>query len=328
MFNSKKIKKVICLILLFLLLLSINSLAVVSPTKDFFVNDYAGVLTEETKKYIIETNNELQQKTGAQIVVITLSNLEGKSIEEYATEVFRKFGIGDSEKNNGVLLLCSTAERLFRIEVGYGLEGTLTDGKTGMIQDEYIIPYLKNNDYDQGIKNGFNAILNEITNEYDIKISSQEEAQKINNVSTLTSEESRRIIIAVMIVMTMIFSIIIGCIIREKSVKFKSILLVLYVCFLLGFINNGSYDNKGVEEINIVERILIFLINSIILLIYTLLKPRKKRRGKLSSCFFDNFWDNNFFGGGSSGNFSGGGGGSLLEEEVPKVFKYYIVYEF
>ena len=227
MFNSKKIKKVICLILLFLLLLSINSLAVVSPTKDFFVNDYAGVLTEETKKYIIETNNELQQKTGAQIVVITLSNLEGKSIEEYATEVFRKFGIGDSEKNNGVLLLCSTAERLFRIEVGYGLEGTLTDGKTGMIQDEYIIPYLKNNDYDQGIKNGFNAILNEITNEYDIKISSQEEAQKINNVSTLTSEESRRITIAVMIVMTMIFSIIIGCIIRGKSVKFKAILLVL-----------------------------------------------------------------------------------------------------
>lgn len=94
------------------------------------------------------------KKPGAQIVVVTVKSLEGQSIEEYATELFRKFGIGDSQKNNGVLLLCSTGDRLFRIEVGYGLEGTLTDGKTGRIQDQYIIPYLKNNNYNDGIKNG------------------------------------------------------------------------------------------------------------------------------------------------------------------------------
>lgn len=154
MFNSKNIKRIILLIITFCILLSVKSFAVVSQTKDFFVNDYAGVLTEETKNYIIQTNAELQQKTGAQIVVVTVKSLEGQSIEEYATELFRKFGIGDSQKNNGVLLLCSTGDRLFRIEVGYGLEGTLTDGKTGRIQDQYIIPYLKNNNYNDGIKNG------------------------------------------------------------------------------------------------------------------------------------------------------------------------------
>lgn len=185
MFNFKKVKKIICLILLFLLLFSIRTVGVVSPTKDFFVNDYADILTEETKNCIIQTNLELQQKIGAQIVVITVKSLEGKSIEEYATEVFRKFGIGDSEKNNGVLMLCSTEERLFRIEVGYGLEETLTDGKTGRIQDEYIIPYLRNNNYDEGIKNGFSAILEEISNEYNLDLVMIENNQN-NSISIET----------------------------------------------------------------------------------------------------------------------------------------------
>lgn len=173
MFNSKKLKNIIILTVLLLLLLPINLLAVVSPTKDFYVNDYANVLTEETEKYIIQANLELQQKTGAQIVIVTIPSLEGQDIESYATELFREFGIGNSVKNNGVLLLCSTGERLFRIEVGYGLEGTLTDGKTGRIQDEYIIPYLRDNNYNDGIKNGFSAILDEVIHEYDITIDIQ-----------------------------------------------------------------------------------------------------------------------------------------------------------
>ena len=183
MFNSKNIKRIILLIITFCILLSVKSFAVVSQTKDFFVNDYAGVLTEETKNYIIQTNAELQQKTGAQIVVVTVKSLDGQSIEEYATELFRKFSIGDSQKNNGVLLLCSTGDRLFRIEVGYGLEGTLTDGKTGRIQDQYIIPYLKNNNYNDGIKNGFSAILGEVSNEYGITLNNVENPEKLNSDS-------------------------------------------------------------------------------------------------------------------------------------------------
>ena len=168
--NSKNIKRIISIIILVMLLFSVKSFAVVSATSDFYVNDYAGVLTANTKKIIMDANIELQQKTGAQIVIVTVQSLEGKSIESYATELFRKIGIGESKKNNGVLLLCSTGDREFRIEVGYGLEGALTDGKTGRIQDEYIIPYLKNNNYDEGIKNGFAAILDVVSEEYNISI--------------------------------------------------------------------------------------------------------------------------------------------------------------
>ncbi len=173
----KILKRVCLLVIIFMCLLTIKSLAIVSPTSNFYVNDYANVLSAETEKYIMNANIDLQKRTGAQIVVVTVKSLDGQSIEEYATALFRKFGIGDATKNNGVLLLCSTGERLFRIEVGYGLEGTLTDGKTGRIQDKYIIPYLRNNDYDEGIKNGFSAVLQEVGGEYGVQINEQETPQ-------------------------------------------------------------------------------------------------------------------------------------------------------
>ena len=309
MYNSKKINNIILIILLFLLLLPIKSLGIVSPTKEFFVNDYADVLSEETKDYIIQANKELQQKTGAQIVVVTLKSLEGKSIEEYATDLFRSFGIGDSEKNNGVLLLCSTGDRLFRIEVGYGLEGTLTDGKTGRIQDEYIIPYLRNNKYNDGIKNGFSAILQEVSSEYGISITSQETAQKTQNSSNIDEEMYRELAYGTTIIITIGSSLIIGNLIHGRDIKYKSIFFVIYACFLLWYIHNNSYGTNGIELITFVQRVIILLFNSIILLIYCLLKPRKK--GK-SNFWFSNhhYWSGGLFGGGSSSRGSSGGGGS------------------
>lgn len=228
--NSKKLKRISCFLIIFLILLPAKSsifakTETVKPTSNFYVNDYAGVLTEETKNYIIKTNAELQQKTGAQIVVVTIKNLENISIEEYATTLFRNFGIGDAQKNNGVLLLCSTGDRKFRIEVGYGLEGTLTDGKTGRIQDTYIIPYLKNNNYNDGIKNGFNAILNEITNEYQITISGKENAVKEDSLNINGSIPQ-----VIIYTIVMIMSQIIFCIKNKKGrIKFSIVYAVIYI---------------------------------------------------------------------------------------------------
>ena len=176
--NKKNIiNKIIVIFLIFIVLLGIKSFAVVKPTDEFYVNDYANLLNNDTKNYIINVNKELNSKTGAQIVVVTVQNLENSSLEEYATKLFREFGIGDKDKNNGVLLLLALEERQFRVEVGYGLEGTLTDGKTGRIQDNYIIPYLKDNNWNDGIRNGFNAVLEEIVNEYGIQVSSENAVQ-------------------------------------------------------------------------------------------------------------------------------------------------------
>lgn len=179
------------------------SFAIVPKTTEFYVNDSANLLSNDTEKYIINMNKALEDKTGAQIVVVTVKNLEGKSIEDYATELFRDYGIGNKEKNNGVLLLCAYEERQFRIEVGYGLEGILTDGKTGRIQDNYIIPYLSQNNFNDGIKNGFNAVLQEVESENGITIDG---AQEGNIVGTSTTAKTVNSLIPYVILF--IFSIL------------------------------------------------------------------------------------------------------------------------
>lgn len=201
---NKKIKYVLIFIITIIILMGNSSYAIVSKSKDFFVNDSANLLSNETEEYIINMNKSLESKTGAQIVVVTTKNLEGMDLEEYATELFREYGIGNKEKNNGVLILCAYEERKLRIEVGYGLEGALPDGKTGRIQDEYMIPYLKENDFDTGIKNGFNAILQEVMTEYGITIDGVSEATVIetNNDRNILPE----LIMIGIFIMLIIFS--------------------------------------------------------------------------------------------------------------------------
>ena len=224
MLTLNKSKKIVCLIIVIMMLLQVKTFAVVSQTNDFYVNDYARKLSSDTKEYIMNMNIELQKKTGAQIVVVTVQSLGGQSIEEYATELFRKFGIGDKEKNNGVLLLCSTGDRLFRIEVGYGLEGRLTDGKTGRIQDEYIIPYLKEND-DGGIRNGFTAILNEVASEYGVTISGTDKLKKP------TYSDGEFLTYFTILIVWSIIGMIINYIIRKKG--FKTILITNTIDILI-----------------------------------------------------------------------------------------------
>lgn len=168
--RNNVVLKIFIAVIIIANIFNVNIYALVSPTADFYVNDYANILNEKTEKYIINKNKQLNYQTGAQIVVVTVKNLEGDSLEDYATSLFRKYGIGDKTKNNGLLLLLALEERQFRVEVGYGLEGILPDAKTGRIQDEYIIPYLKQNDWDNGIRNGFNAFLKVLTDEYDIEV--------------------------------------------------------------------------------------------------------------------------------------------------------------
>lgn len=160
-------------ILIFLLFLSVflprEVSALVKPTREFYVNDYANILSEETENYIIKYSNYLAEKTTSQIVVVTVPNLEGKDLESYATELFRKFGIGDAEENNGLLILLSLEERKVRIEVGYGLEGILPDGKTGRFQDQYMIPYFREDQFDEGMLNGYKAFYQEVASSYHLE---------------------------------------------------------------------------------------------------------------------------------------------------------------
>ena len=189
-------------ILLLLLLIPFRCFASILPTDRFYINDYANIIDSEVEDYIFENSVKLNNETSAQIVVVTIDSLEGNSIEEYATELFRNFGIGDKDKNNGVLFLVALDERKSRIEVGYGLEDLLTDGKTGRIQDEYMIPYFKNNSFSEGILNGYKAVFEILANKYKytgevLKAKSLDDGVELSDITI--------ILLAYKFIITMIF---------------------------------------------------------------------------------------------------------------------------
>ena len=113
----------------------------------------------QTRTALTASLAELEQKTTDQLVVVTLKSLQGTSIEDYGYQLGRHWQIGQKDKNNGVLLIVAPNERKVRIEVGYGLEGTLTDAVTRLIIENSITPRFKVSDYAGGIKRGVEDII-------------------------------------------------------------------------------------------------------------------------------------------------------------------------
>ena len=112
-----------------------------NPTDRFFVNDFADVISSEDEDRIYQAGVQLYEKTKAQVVAVTVPTLDGMDISDFGVQLGRQWGVGDKEKNNGVLLIFALEERRVRIEVGYGLEGALTDAKTGRLLDQYALPH-------------------------------------------------------------------------------------------------------------------------------------------------------------------------------------------
>jgi uncharacterized protein len=127
------------------------------------VVDQAGVMTAASRGDVETKSKELEDKSGIQLVVATVKSLQGSDIETYANQLFRFWKLGEAKNNNGVLLLVAPAEHKVRIEVGYGLEGTLTDALSSVIISSAIIPRFKANDYSGGIERGVDGIISVLT---------------------------------------------------------------------------------------------------------------------------------------------------------------------
>lgn len=123
------------------------------------VVDEAAVLNMTDRAALTESLAGLETKTTDQLVVVTLKSLQGTSVEDYGYQLGRRWQIGQKDKNNGVLLIVVPSERKIRIEVGYGLEGTLTDAISRMIIENSILPQFKAGDVPGGIKRGVEDII-------------------------------------------------------------------------------------------------------------------------------------------------------------------------
>ncbi len=116
-----------------------------------YVTDLAGTLNGDAKANLEALCTELEEKTGAQMAIITVHSLEGRTVEDYAADLYKNLGIGSKKDDRGVLLLLSPDERKYRIEVGYGLEPVINDARAGDV-GRAMVPYLRANDFNTAIQ--------------------------------------------------------------------------------------------------------------------------------------------------------------------------------
>lgn len=124
-----------------------------------WVTDMSGTLRADTIARLNSTIGEFERTNGAEMAVVVIRSLDGLPIEETAVKLFELWKIGKERKDNGLLLLWSTGDRRVRVEVGYGLEGALPDGKVGAILDARVIPKFKSGEFDEGLLAGVDALL-------------------------------------------------------------------------------------------------------------------------------------------------------------------------
>ena len=136
------------------------------PSREFYVNDFVGLISEDAKSNIVRVNlNYENTEEKPQIVIAVVPDMQGLDENKYAVELFEKWGIGNKKYDNGVLVLLAMEERRIKIEVGYGLEGAITDSVSGRILDDSM-DYLSSGDYSAGLENIFYQLANRVNEEY------------------------------------------------------------------------------------------------------------------------------------------------------------------
>ncbi len=141
------------------------------------VGDYAKIISAQARRAMEAVAVELYQKTGAAVVVATVPSLDGESIEQAAVQLFQKWGIGKKGEDKGILLLVAPKERKLRIEVGYGLEGVITDATAGAVRDQYMLPYFKKGQFAEGLLTGEAALASLVAQNQGVKLTGVPEVQ-------------------------------------------------------------------------------------------------------------------------------------------------------
>lgn len=166
-----KPQSLIAAVIIFFLLLSVAQATDIPDKPQRYVVDMAGIVDDTTENRLNGYLQELEQKTTAQMVVLTISSLNGESIEDFSIRIAHdKWKLGQKGKDNGLLFLISMKDRKYRIEVGYGLEGVLPDSLVGSMGRNILVPNFRKGDYSGGIFATTLAMANKIAADAGVKI--------------------------------------------------------------------------------------------------------------------------------------------------------------
>ena len=256
-----------------------QALAVEFPKLTGRVVDNANLLSPAVEQQLSQQLKAHEDKTSNQVVVVTVNTLQGMEIADYGYQLGRHWGIGQADTNNGVLLIVAPKQRKVRIEVGYGLEATLTDALSKQIIDFEIIPRFKQKDFPGGIQAGVNAILGILGGSIDV--AQYQKKRPRSHKKDLFS-------VGMMFIFIGLF---VGSILRQMMGAMVSGGMVFMVSFVLGLMVGGL----GFA-----------LVVSIITVLLTLFSGVTGGRGGIGGGYYGGGYRGGGFGGG--GGFSGGGG--------------------
>lgn len=141
-----------------------------TPTNLKYINDYTNTINNDYKEKIVSIGKELEDKTGAQAIIVVINSTNNISIEDYTNKLFRGWGIGKSEKDNGLLILLAINDRQYRVEVGRGLEGTIPDTLSNRVMESLAKPSFVQGSYGEGLLNSYSKLCDYIAEEYGVTL--------------------------------------------------------------------------------------------------------------------------------------------------------------
>ncbi|MDA1353512.1 MAG: TPM domain-containing protein [bacterium] len=159
------------ILVLLLMLGSTQSLTFASfPKLTGYVTDTVGVLSPQEVALLNSVSAQLDRAAQVQLTSVVVDSLDGLSVEEYAVRLFEIAGIGHKNSDRGLLVLVAVGDRKVRIEVGYGLEGIIPDGKAGAILDDYVVPEFKKNEFGAGVRSGHLVIAKQLSEYFNVAL--------------------------------------------------------------------------------------------------------------------------------------------------------------
>jgi len=190
-------------------LISVSSIIILSgfsfakdiPKPAGWVNDFASVISSEYRDKIDALIQELGEKTSAEVAVVTIESIAPYDEKAYARLLFDNWKPGKKGKDNGLIVLLAIKERRWRIEVGYGLEGTLPDGLCGEIGRKYMVPYFKDGKYSEGLYYGVAAIAKKIAEDANVAIGG------LDNIKFKESYQDEILIFILFVIIMFIFMV-------------------------------------------------------------------------------------------------------------------------
>lgn len=226
-------KKLIYFIILFLMIIPLNTLGLVKQSDDIYVTDSAQILNNETEDYIVTYSEFLKENKNIDYYVVTVKSLEGINLEEYTDYVFDSFNMNDL----GLLIVISHDDRSIRIKAGSELSKVIESSTIDNYIDSYFMPYLKNDDWNTGIKNGYSSFYKLLCNIFKI------------DSSTMTVYNGKSFI---------------------NNYRYTIFIVILWICiFISGFLAKKIVNiKKGIEKVSTIKDFLIAI--SIIINIYLL----------------------------------------------------------